>query len=148
MFWRAKATQWWVTRALSRVLIAVVLVAGLAMSTVLMTEAAQACATDSKSSNSVSIVQKSEQPLAVVSVSSAPTVAIDVSQDHRRCCGGIHSQGADCVSACSFAFSAAMNGAIADFVFVAASIRHSLPRQDGLNATRPPPNFRPPRTFA
>ena len=147
MFWRAKATQSWVTRVLSRVLIAVVLVAGLATSIVLMTEAAQACAIDSKSSNAVSIVQKSERALAVVSAASAPTAFIDVSQDHRRCCGGIHSQGADCVSACCFAFSTTMNGAIVGLVF-AASIRHSLPRQDGLNATRPPPDFRPPRTFA
>ena len=148
MFWQAEATQSWVTRALSRVLVAVVLVAGLAMSTVLMTEAAQACATDSKSSNSVSIVQKSEQALAAVSAASSRTVVLDISQDQGRCCGGIHSQGSDCVSACCFAFSAAMNGANAGLDFSAASIRHGLPRQDGLNATRPPPDFRPPRTFA
>lgn len=148
MFWQAEATQPWVTRALSRVLIAVVLVAGLAMPAVLMTEAAQACATDSKFSNSVSVVQKSERALAAVSAAPVPTVVLNVSQDHRRCCGGIHSHGADCVSACSFAFSAAMNGAISGLVFAAASIRHSFPRQDGLKATRPPPDFRPPRTFA
>ena len=148
MSWRAEATHSWVTRALSRVLIAVVLIAGLATSMMLMTEAAQACATDSKKySNSVGIVQKSERALAAVSAASAPTVVLDVSQDHWQCCGGIHSQGADCVSACCFAYSAAMNGAIVGLVF-AASIRHSLPRQDGLNATRPPPDFRPPRTFA
>ena len=148
MFWQAEAKQSWVARAMSHVLIAAVLVAGIAMSTVLTTEAAQACPTDSKSSNSVSIVQKSDRTLAVVSAASAPTVTIDVSQDHRRCCGGIHSQGADCVSACSFAFSAAMNGGISGLTFAAASIRHRLFRQDGLVATRPPPDFRPPRTFA
>ena len=148
MFWQVEATQSWVTPAMSRVLIAAVLVAGLAMSTVLTTEAAQACPTDSKSSNSVSVVQKSERALAVVSATSAPAVAIDVSQGRRRCCGGIHSQGADCVSACCFAFSAAMNGANAGLSFAAASICHGLPRQDGLVATRPPPDFRPPRIFA
>jgi hypothetical protein len=147
MFWRVEATQSWVTRALPRVLIAAVLVVGLAMSTVLTTEAAQACATDSKLSNSVSIVQKSERALAVVSAASAPTVVLYVSQDHRRCCDGIHPQGADCASACCFAVSAVTNGAIVGLVF-AASIRHSLPRQGGLNATRLPPDFRPPRTFA
>lgn len=148
MFWQAEATQSGVARAMSRVLVAAVLVAGIAMSTVLTTEPAQACPTDSKSNNSVNIVQKSDRTLAALSATSAPNVIKDFSQDHRRCCGGIHSQAADCVSACSFAFSVAMNGAISGLVFSAASVRHRLPRQDGLNATRPPPDFRPPRTFA
>lgn len=147
MFRQAKAMQPRITWAASRVLVAAALVAGLAMSMMLATGAAQACAAGNKSSSSVSIVQRTEWTLTVVSAVSAPAFAIDVSQDHKRCCGGIHSQGADCVSACCSVFSAAINGAIAGLVF-AASIRHSLPWQDGLNATRPPPDFRPPRTFA
>ena len=148
MFWRAQATHWWVTRGLSRVLAAVVLLAGLATSAMLMTEAAQAHAINSKSSNLVSIGQKSERASVVVSAASAPTVVIDVLLDHKQCCDGNHLQGGDCVSACCFAFSAAMNGANAGLAFSSASIRHGLLRQDGLFAVSPPPEFRPPRILA
>lgn len=67
MFQQAKAMQPRVTRAALRVLVAAALVAGLAMSMMLATGAAQACAAGKKSSSSVSIVQRTEWTLTVVS---------------------------------------------------------------------------------
>ena len=149
MFRRPKATQSQATRAVPHVLVAALLVAGLAMFMMLTAGAAQACPPGKEASGSVSIEHKAKRAVAMVSAMSAPALAKDVSQGGGQCCGGgSHSHGVSCASGCCSACSAVIDVASSGVVLLDGSICHVLPRQDGLAPPRLPPDFRPPRTFS
>ena len=149
MFWRTKPIQSQASRAVPHVLVATLLVAGLAMFMMLPGGAAQACPQGKEASDSVSIVHKAKRAVAMMSATSAPALAKDISQGGGQCCGGgSHSHGVGCASGCCSAFSAAIDVASSGVVLLDGSICHVFPRQDGLAPPRLPPDFRPPRTFS
>ena len=148
MFWRTKPIQSQASRAVSHVLVATLLVAGLAMFMMLTAGAAQACPQGKEASGSISIVHKAKRAVAMISATSVPALAKDISQGGGQCCGGgSHSHGVGCASGCCSAYSAA-DVASSGVVLLDGSICHVLPRQDGVTSTKLPPDFRPPRTFA
>jgi hypothetical protein len=149
MFWRPKRVHSQGSRAVAHVLVAAVLVASFAMFMVLTAGSAQACPPGKETSGSVSMAHNAKRTVATMSATSALTLTNDVSQGGGRCCGGgAHSHGVCCASGCCSALSLAIDVASSGLVLLDGSIRHVVPRQDGLAATRPPPEFRPPRTFA
>ena len=149
MFGRSRTVHLPASRAVPHVLVATLLIAGLAMFLMLTAGAAQACPPGKEASDSVSIVHKAKRAVAMMSATSAPALAKDISQGGGQCCGGgSHSHGVGCASGCCSAFSAAIGVASSGVVLLDGSICHVLPRQDGVASTRPPPDFRPPRTFA
>jgi hypothetical protein len=146
MFWRPKAVNWEASRAVPHVLVATLLVAGFAMFMMLTAGVAQACPPGKVASGSVSIVHKAKHAIAMMSVISAPALAKDMSG---RCCGGgSHSHGIGCANGCCSACLAAIDIASSGLLSAEGSICHFLPRQSGVVSSRPPPDFRPPRTFA
>ena len=146
MFWRPQTVQSQASRA---VLVTTLLVAGFAMFMMLTAGAARACPPGKEASGSVSIVHEAKRAVAMMSATSAPALAKDISQGGGQCCGGgSHSHGVGCASGCCSACSAAIDIASSGIVLLNGSIGHVLPRQDGVVPTRPPPDFRPPRTFA
>jgi hypothetical protein len=127
--------------ALAGILLAI----GLAMLAILSSGTAQACP-PGKENGSVSITHKAKRIVVVTSVASTPSLAKDFSLGGGQCCGGgLHSHGAGgCCSGCSAAIDVVSSGiALPD-----GSILHHLSSQDGGLPTVPPPDFRPPRTFA
>jgi len=149
MFWQAKRVESQASRAVSHVLVATLLVAGLAMLMMLTAGAAQASRSGKEASGSVTIVHKAQRATAMMSATSAPALAKDLSQAGERCCGeGSHSQGAGCASGFCPAFSAAIDVASSGLVLLDGSTCHVLLRQDALASTRPSPDFRPPRFSA
>ena len=146
MFWRPKAVQ--SQAAVSHGLVATLLVAGIAMFMMLTAGTAQACPPGKEASGPVSIVHTARRAEAVVSATSAQELAKDISQGGGQCCGGgSHSHGIGCASGCCSAVSVAIDILNSGLILLDGSIC-PLPRQDGLASTRPPPDFRPPRTFS
>ena len=149
MFWRPKPTQSQASRGGPHVLVTALIVAGLAMFMMLTAGVAQACPPDKEASGSVSIEHKAKRAGALISATSALVLAKDISQGSGQCCGGgSHTHGVGCASGCCSAYSAAIDVAGSGVILLDGSICHVLPRQDGVAATRPPPDFRPPRTFS
>lgn len=147
MFWRPKAVQSQASRAVPHVLVATLLVAGLAMFMMLTAGVAQACPPDKEAIGSVSITHEAKRAVAMVSATSAPASAKAISQGGGLCCGGgSHSHGVDCASGCCAACSAPIDIASSGVDLPDGSICHVLPRQDGVALTKLPPDFRPPRT--
>ena len=149
MFWRPKAVQSQASRAAPHVLVATLLVAGLAMFMMLTAGEAQACPPGKEANGSVSIVHTAKRAVATMSATSAPGLANVISQGGGQCCGGgPHSHGVGCASGCCSACSAAIDVASSGLVLPDGAICHCLPRQSGVVSTKPRPDFRPPRTSA
>ena len=149
MFGWPKTVQSQASRGVPHVLVATLLVVGLAMFMMLTAGAAQACPPGKEANGSVTIAHKAKRAVAMMSATAAPALAKDSSQGGGQCCGGgSHSHGVGCASGCCSAYSAAIDVASSGLVLLDGSIGHVLPRQDGLASTRSPPDFRPPRTFA
>ncbi len=147
MFWRPRLMQSQ-ARATSRVLVAALFVAGIAM-LMLTAGGAQACPPGKEASGSVSVVHKVKHAVATKWVTSAPTLAKDLSQVGGQCCGGgCHSHCVGCASGYCSACSAAIHAAGSGLVLLDSSTIHILAQQSGMILNRPPPDFRPPRTVA
>ncbi len=149
MFWRSSQMHSQRSRATSRVLVAALFVAGVAMLMTLTAGGAQACPPGKAASGSVSVVHKVKYAVATKWVTSAPTLAKDLSQVGGQCCGGgCHSHSVGCASGCCSACSAAIHAADSGLVLLDGSAIHILARQSEMILNRPPPDFRPPRTAA
>ena len=145
MFGRSWTIHSQASRAVSHVLAAMVLVIGL---TTLSTGMAQACP-PGKESTSVNIAHKAKRVVAVMSVASMPSLTKDISLGGGQCCGGgAPSHGGGCANGCCSACSAAIDVTSSGAELPEGSIRHALPPQRGVFSMKPPPNLRPPRTFA
>ena len=142
----------------SRMLVATLLAIGIAMYMVLSAGMAEACPQSKDTNNAISAVHKQNVAHApklmnkhkrsdVVMSAASSTQAVVKDIFHRsRCCGsGCHSQGIGCASGCCFASPGAIDAANFGIFLFGVSASYYLPRQDRLFATKPLPDFRPPR---
>lgn len=148
MFGRPKRVQSQASRAVSHVLVATLLVAGIAMLMMLTAGTAKACSADKEASNSASIAFQAEAAVTVGLATSYPALTKGIAQGGRHCCaGGSQSHGGDCASGCCPTCSTA-TVLSSGVVLLGDSTGHFLPQAGGIVSTRPPPEFRPPRKFA
>lgn len=84
---------------------------------------------------------------AAVTVSASPMLKVGKvdRNDQRRCSTNCHCQTIGC--GCCFVNAASLNPVSASLFLAAASIRLSPLDQSEAASARPPPDFRPPRTF-
>ena len=123
MFWWPKLMQSQASRAVPHVLVATLLVTGLAMFMMLTAGAAQACPPGKDASGSVSIEHKAKRAVAMMPATYAPALAKDISQAGGRCGGGgSHSYGVGCASGCCSACSAAIDVSNSRVVLLDGSI--------------------------
>ena len=85
--------------------------------------------------------------MATVTVSASPILKVGKAERNgqRRCSTNCHCQTIGC--GCCFANAASLNPVSASLFLAAASIQLSPLDQSEAASARPPPDFRPPRTF-
>jgi hypothetical protein len=151
MWWLPKGARPISTRSAQRTLTKIVVATVLLIGGMIGTAAA--CPHGKHAAPSQVIDYKTERvlPPAKETVSAAPVRIVTAFNRTERgqCCGaGCHSHGIACATGCCLAGVASINSIISNFFLPANAVRLLLIDQAEIISARPPPEFRPPRTFS
>lgn len=150
--------MWWVAKGLEvtsartaqqRALLKIAVATLLLISTMVGTAAA--CPHGDRGAQSIVANYKTEGAFAAVIVSAIPSriVTTPDCSDNGPCCGaGCHSHGVACASGWCFAGFGSIYFVGSNLFLPATSLRLLPLDQAEAMSTRPPPNFRPPRSFS